>query len=104
MEYSMTCKYLAKMRRIAEHMDVEQLGDIPTAPRGIFFTKVIPDIRALAIHHGPFIRLRPRCTYLSDQITQTDRRRGQFDRVLHDILYLCLEKRQQKRNSEFEES
>lgn len=55
-----TClHYLAKMRRIAQHVHVQQLGQIVKAPFGVRLTKLGTDGGTLSLDNRPLLRLSP---------------------------------------------
>lgn len=66
---------LSEMCRIAEHVDVEQLGDIATPPYRVLLPEGAADVGTLAVHDGPFLGRRPALPYLAYQLPQPSRSR-----------------------------
>lgn len=66
---------LAEVRRIAEHVNVEELRDVSTPPNRIFLAKSGSDVGALSVDHCALFRLRFRGSDLSDQVAESSWRR-----------------------------
>ena len=66
---------LAKVCRIAEHVDVEQLGHVPASPHGVFLTEGVADVSAFLVDDGTFVGGGSGRTDLPDQVPKSHRRR-----------------------------
>lgn len=62
---------LAEVRRIAEHVDVEELRDVPTPPHRVLLAEGGSDVGTLAVDHGPLFGLRLGGADLSDQVAES---------------------------------
>ena len=78
-----TPTHLSKVSGVSEHVNVEQLCEVPTAVRGVLLTEHVPDVGALLLHHRPLVRSGPGRTDLTNQVPQPLRgrhpRAGQKD-------------------------
>ena len=61
------------MGRIAEHMNIEQLGHISTSPRVVLLSERGPNVGALFLNDCPFIGGGSSGSNLPDQIPQSHR-------------------------------
>lgn len=66
---------LRKMRRIAEHMDVQQLGDVATAPQRVLLAERGANVGRFLVDDGPFLGGSARCSNLTDEVAQPCGRR-----------------------------
>ena len=83
------------MRLIAEHVDVEELGDVAASPRVVLGAERVAYLRALFLYHFALLGGGARRTNLTDEIAQTLRRRRELDAELVERLdHLCDENRE----------
>lgn len=62
---------LREMRRIAQHMDVEEFGDVATTPQRILFAECRSNVGRLFVDDGTLFGGRSGGSNLPDQITQS---------------------------------
>lgn len=62
---------LTEMRRVAEHVDIEELRDVPTPPHRVLLAEGGSDVGTLAVDHGSLFGLCLGGTDLSDQVAKS---------------------------------
>jgi len=53
--YQFEALQLAKVSRISEHVNVEQLGDVSAPPHRVLLAEGVPDVGALFVDDGPLV-------------------------------------------------
>ena len=84
---------LAEVGRVAEHVDVEEFGDVAAPPSAVLGAERVAYLRALLVDHFAFLGSGPRRPDLTYEVPQALRRRRELDAKLVECAhYLLLDK------------